>query len=107
MAEVSMQRILAALRTTLYTSAFIAFFLVYLPWTLAIRGRAVSYDGLGALRWLAVVPLAAGAYVALSCVAAFAWRGLGTPAPFDPPRRLVIHSQSYRWYDVPCSVRSA
>ena len=25
-----------------------------------------------------------------TCVWNFAWRGLGTPAPFDPPRRLVI-----------------
>jgi protein-S-isoprenylcysteine O-methyltransferase Ste14 len=26
----------------------------------------------------------------------FAWAGLGTPAPFDPPRRFVV-SGFYRW----------
>ena len=31
-----------------------------------------------------------GAVLALSCIFTFAWIGKGTPAPFDPPRRLVI-----------------
>ncbi|HSC77259.1 MAG TPA: isoprenylcysteine carboxylmethyltransferase family protein [Candidatus Acidoferrales bacterium] len=106
MAGASVQRILAVLRTTLYASVFIAFFLVYLPWALAIRGRAVSYEGLGVLRWLAVVPLLGGAYIALSCVAAFAWRGLGTPAPFDPPRKLVV-SGFYRYVRNPMYLGAA
>ncbi len=33
---------------------------------------------------------AAGAAVALSCILTFALVGKGTPAPFDPPRRLVV-----------------
>src|SRR5436853_491 len=32
----------------------------------------------------------AGAAVALWCIFTFAFIGIGTPAPFDPPRRLVI-----------------
>ena len=32
----------------------------------------------------------AGAAVALWCILTFAFIGRGTPAPFDPPRRLVI-----------------
>jgi protein-S-isoprenylcysteine O-methyltransferase Ste14 len=32
----------------------------------------------------------AGALIALWCIFTFAWIGRGTPAPFDPPRRLVI-----------------
>ena len=31
-----------------------------------------------------------GAAVALWCIFTFAFVGKGTPAPFDPPRRLVI-----------------
>ena len=31
-----------------------------------------------------------GAAVALSCILTFALVGKGTPAPFDPPRRLVV-----------------
>lgn len=85
-----MQRILAVLKSALFSALFIAFFLLYLPWIWAIQGRAASYEGLESLRWLAVVPLAYGAYIALRCIFAFAWTGLGTPAPFDPPRTLVI-----------------
>ena len=78
------------LKSSLFATIFIAYFLVYLPWIWAIQGRAVSYEGLDSLRWLAVVPLAVGGYIALRCIFSFAWTGLGTPAPFDPPRTLVI-----------------
>ena len=33
---------------------------------------------------------AAGAALALWCIGTFALVGKGTPAPFDPPRRLVV-----------------
>lgn len=33
---------------------------------------------------------AAGAALALWCIRTFAFVGHGTPAPFDPPRRLVV-----------------
>jgi protein-S-isoprenylcysteine O-methyltransferase Ste14 len=86
----------AVLKTSVF-GIFIGFFVVYyLPWTLAIRGYEVSYEGAGALRWLAIVPLVAGATMALRCAFAFAWTGLGTPVPFDPPRRLVV-SGFYRY----------
>jgi len=86
----------AVLRTSLFATVFIALFVVYLPWTWAIRGQAVGYEGLGSLRLLAIMPLIAGAYIALRCAFAFAWTGLGTPAPFDPPRNLII-SGFYRY----------
>lgn len=37
-----------------------------------------------------VVLMIAGGAIMLRCVWEFAWRGRGTPAPFDPPRRLVV-----------------
>ena len=58
----------------------------YLPW--AIAGGA-PLAGAGALRWLGVVPLAAGLAVYVWCVADFARAGRGTPAPIDPPQHLV------------------
>jgi protein-S-isoprenylcysteine O-methyltransferase Ste14 len=86
----------AVLKTLLF-GIVIGFFVVYyLPWTLAIRGYEVSYEGAGALRWLAIVPLVAGAIIALRCAFAFAWMGLGTPVPFDPPRTLIV-SGFYRY----------
>jgi protein-S-isoprenylcysteine O-methyltransferase Ste14 len=33
---------------------------------------------------------ASGAALALTCILTFVFVGKGTPAPFDPPRRLVV-----------------
>lgn len=43
-------------------------------------------------RWsvAAVALMAVGGLGMLKCVWDFAWKGHGTPAPFDPPRRLVV-----------------
>jgi protein-S-isoprenylcysteine O-methyltransferase Ste14 len=39
---------------------------------------------------IGTIVASAGAVIALSCIFTFAWIGRGTPAPFDPPRRLVV-----------------
>jgi protein-S-isoprenylcysteine O-methyltransferase Ste14 len=44
------------------------------------------------LGWIVI---AIGSIIAGGCIFEFAWRGIGTSAPFDPPRRLVI-SGPYR-----------
>ena len=92
----SLERIWALVKTLLFAATFIAFSVIYLPWTLAIRGVTVSYQGPGMWRWVGVLPLAAGVVVMFRCLFAFAWTGLGTPAPFDPPRKLVV-SGFYRY----------
>jgi protein-S-isoprenylcysteine O-methyltransferase Ste14 len=64
--------------------------LVFLP------GQVLSWAGVtrppaaGAIAIAALVVGAAGAGLALWCVLTFALVGKGTPAPFDPPRRLVV-----------------
>jgi len=45
---------------------------------------------LGAPQAVALAVGAVGAALALWCVLTFALVGRGTPAPFDPPRRLVV-----------------
>ena len=37
-----------------------------------------------------IVLMVIGGSIMLKCVWDFAWTGRGTPAPFDPPRRLVV-----------------
>ena len=77
-------------RTITYASLFIGLLLVYLP------ARILAWSGIvrpAAMGWPQIAGLVigtAGAVVALSCVCAFAFIGKGTPAPFDPPRRLVV-----------------
>jgi protein-S-isoprenylcysteine O-methyltransferase Ste14 len=76
-------------RAVTYSALFIGFLLIYLP------ARVLSRSGI--VRPAIAVPQVAGmligavgAAVALWCIFTFATVGRGTPAPFDPPRRLVI-----------------
>jgi len=45
---------------------------------------------------LAFIPLALGVAIYVACAWRFAVEGLGTPAPWDPPRRLVTGGL-FRW----------
>ena len=46
--------------------------------------------GLGPARYAGLVPLAAGVVIIARCFVDFVRRGRGTPAPYDPPRELVV-----------------
>jgi protein-S-isoprenylcysteine O-methyltransferase Ste14 len=77
-------------RAVTWAALFIGFVLVYLPgrllsWTGIVRPAAIAVPQVAG-----IVIGAAGAAVALWCIFTFATIGKGTPAPFDPPRRLVI-----------------
>jgi protein-S-isoprenylcysteine O-methyltransferase Ste14 len=78
------RKIFALFRALIVAPIFILIWLRWLPRWLA--GPNVFADP-RPLGWIVV---ALGAVVGLPCVWEFAWRGLGTPAPFDPPRKLVI-----------------
>lgn len=69
---------------------FIWAFGIYIPRQLGVFDLDVDFSGWRALRLLGLVPVLGGAIIALSCVFDFAWTGRGTPAPFDPPQRLVV-----------------
>jgi len=78
------RKIFALFRALIVAPIFILIWLRWLP--LWLVGPNVFADP-RPLGWIVV---ALGAVVGLPCVWEFAWRGLGTPAPFDPPRKLVI-----------------
>ena len=79
-----------AFRAITYATLFVGFLLIYLP------ARVLSWSGIirpVAIEWpqiLGMIVGSAGVVVALWCISTFMWIGKGTPAPFDPPRRLVI-----------------
>jgi protein-S-isoprenylcysteine O-methyltransferase Ste14 len=84
-------RLFAVFRTTLFALLFMGTVGIYLPLYLGLLSRDLRLQGWSVAGF---VPLAAGVYIALRCALAFAWTGEGTPAPFDPPRHLVVTG----WY---------
>ena len=83
-------------RAATYATLFIGFFLVALP-SRVLSGAGVTRPAIAGLQQLTGLAIAAiGAALALACIATFVFVGKGTPAPFDPPRRLVV-SGPYRW----------
>lgn len=78
------------IRAITFSALFIGLVLVYLP------GRFLAWSGMvrppliGTYQIAGMIVGMLGAALALWCILTFAFVGKGTPAPFDPPRRLVI-----------------
>src|SRR5262245_59534974 len=83
-------------RAITYATLFIGVVLVYLP------GEALSWAGverparLRLPQLAGIIVTAGGATLAVWCILSFAVIGRGTPAPFDPPRHLVVRGP-YRY----------
>jgi len=77
-------------RAITYATLFISLVLIYVPaqllsWSGIIRPTTIEVQQI-----IGMIVGVIGALIALWCVFTFATIGGGTPAPFDPPRRLVI-----------------
>ena len=94
------------IRTLTYASLFIGVVLIYLPARLLAWSGIVRPAGTSWVQILGAVICTLGACIALACVFAFAFIGKGTPAPFDPPRRLVIRGP-YRFVRNPMYIGAA
>ena len=77
-------------RAITYAVLFIGLVLVYVPANLLAWSGIDRPAQIGVQQVLGIGIGTAGALVALWCIFTFASVGRGTPAPFDPPRRLVI-----------------
>lgn len=77
-------------RTVVYASLFIGLLLVFLPARLLGWSGAGAPPDLGPGQAAGMVAAAVGGALALWCIFTFVFLGQGTPAPFDPPRRLVV-----------------
>jgi len=77
-------------RAVTYAALFISLVLVYLPARFLSWSGIVRPEVIGAPQIAGMIIGAVGAAIALWCVFTFVFIGKGTPAPFDPPRRLVI-----------------
>jgi protein-S-isoprenylcysteine O-methyltransferase Ste14 len=77
-------------RALTYAALFIGFVLVYLPSRFLSWSGVVAPATIGAPQIAGMFVVAIGTAIALWCVFTFVFVGKGTPAPFDPPRKLVI-----------------
>jgi protein-S-isoprenylcysteine O-methyltransferase Ste14 len=78
------------MRAVVYSVLFIGFVVIYLPanlleWTGIVRRSEIDWE-----QFTGIFIGTLGAAAALWSLFTFAAIGRGTPAPFDPPRRLVI-----------------
>jgi protein-S-isoprenylcysteine O-methyltransferase Ste14 len=74
-----------------------------IPWWISGWHSAPAFFGIAALRVLGWIFIAAGILFLLDSFARFALQGLGTPAPWKPPTRLVV-TGAYRYVRNPMYV---
>src|SRR5438132_14312500 len=83
-------------RALTYATLFIGLLLVFVPDRILAPAGIVRPATIGLLQILAMLVIVAGAGLAIASILTFAFIGKGTPAPFDPPRKLVV-AGPYRW----------
>lgn len=84
-----MSLVFTLVRALLYATSFVAVVLV-LPPAALLEWLGIEPQGAGGAPQVAgLILVAAGVGLMAWCVTTFAVIGRGTPAPFDPPRRLV------------------
>ena len=77
-------------RALTYATLFVGFVLVALPVQVLTASGFEPPKAMGPWQVAGLLAGCAGAAIALACVVTFVFVGRGTPAPFDPPRRLVV-----------------
>ena len=77
------------IRAITYASIFIGLVLIYVPTQVLSKAGIVHPEMIKFPQIVGLTIGTVGGAIALWCVYTFATIGKGTPAPFDPPRRLV------------------
>lgn len=77
-------------RAVTYATLFVSLVLIFLPAKVLTASGVVWPAAIGAWQVAGILMGVAGATLALCCILTFVFVGRGTPAPFDPPRRLVV-----------------
>jgi protein-S-isoprenylcysteine O-methyltransferase Ste14 len=94
---------LVFVRALTYAILFISLFLIYVPTHILSRFGYVRPAAFEIQQIIAVIVGITGAAIAVWCILTFATIGKGTPAPFDPPQKLVIEGP-YRFVRNPMYV---
>ena len=82
--------IFVLMRVVVWATLFVGVVLWAMPAQILAAAGIRAPASFGASQAVGVVLGVVGLALAATCVATFAFLGRGTPAPFDPPRRLVV-----------------
>jgi len=94
---------IALFRSIVYAALFISVVLVFIPEQILTVTGITRPAEIGPLNGVGLVLVVLGGGLAIWCILTFALVGKGTPAPFDPPRKLVA-AGPYRWVRNPMYV---
>ena len=94
---------MALLKTIIYSFLIPGTVTALVPYWLLSSPSAPPPAPLGAWRYCGLLPMLLGAAVYAWCAWDFAFAGRGTPAPFDPPKELVVRGL-YRYVRNPMYV---
>ena len=78
------------IRALTYATLFVGVVLVFLPARVLSWAGITGFPRIGAWQVFGIILAGTGAAMALWCILTLVLIGKGTPAPFDPPRRLVV-----------------
>ena len=87
---------LALFRSIVYAALFIGVVLVFIPEQILVATGIMPPKQIGTVESIGLTLVVLGGALAIWCILTFALVGKGTPAPFDPPRKLVA-AGPYRW----------
>ena len=77
-------------RAVIYATLFIGLLLIFVPARVLSSSGVVAPRTIGPWQGAGMMVAAAGAALAVWCIATFALVERARPAPFNPPRRLVV-----------------
>jgi protein-S-isoprenylcysteine O-methyltransferase Ste14 len=80
---------MVAIKTLIFTILVPGTVTVYIPYLLLTSANTAQRLPLGAFRYFGVVLILIGAAFYFRCAWDFTFTGRGTPAPIDPPKKLV------------------
>ncbi len=81
---------MTALKTLLWSVFVPGTVTIYVPYLLLSSGLRLFPVELSDFRYAGLAPIALGALLYLWCAWDFTFTGKGTPAPFDPPKEIVV-----------------
>ena len=87
---------LVLLRAIVWATLSVGFLLVFVPGQILARAGIVRPAEIGVAQIGGVILVLLGSTLAIWCILTFVALGKGTPAPFDPPRQLVLRGP-YRY----------